>query len=419
MRLIKAAGSVAAALAMLGGLVAPASARTLEVEWQTDAGLKAFGQYLEVDEASGDAFALLKYAGDDAVLRRLDAATGAVEWTVPVPAMTALVPDPTTGQVVLSGLRDNRQVVVFVSGDGQTVREVATDLPAGPVAMAVDETTGQVCTLGSKRKAGQSLITWYTTCWSSAGDPVFGDEEVVGDGRSFPSALGIDPRTHRVYAAGTSRARKYNKGRAGLVVLRSFSASGSLKWQARTKVSTPEGVVEMAVDPKRRLVHVVVQPGLIESPVSLVTFDRRGKSRPVRRFEDIGSVSDMAVALTTRGRVLIAAADVDRAGLRVYSPRGRLLRRAVVRTEPDRFEAYHAQVAIDPVRERAHLLGGGGDTPSRVHTYTFRGKRLSRVVVDTRHVIEGDLVVHGPSGRVFVTTSLAREDGQRVTGLEQ
>jgi hypothetical protein len=97
-RLIKTAGSVVAALAMLGGLVAPASARTLEVEWRTDADLKAFGQYLEVDEGTGDAFALLMYADGKEVLRRLDAATGEVEWAVPVPWMTALVSDPTTGR---------------------------------------------------------------------------------------------------------------------------------------------------------------------------------------------------------------------------------------------------------------------------------------------------------------------------------
>ncbi|MBL0746259.1 hypothetical protein [Nocardioides baculatus] len=417
MRLVKTAGSVAAALAMLGGLAAPASARALDVEWQTDAVLKAYGQYLEVDEASGDVFTLLMYAGDGTVLRRLDAATGAVEWAVPVPGMTDFVSDPTTGQVVLSGLRDKRQVVMFVSGGGQVAREVATDIPAAPVAMAVDETTGQVCSLGSKRKAGQSLITWYTSCWTSAGDAVFTDEEVVGDGRSFPSALDIDPRSHRVYAAGTSSARKFNDGRAGLVVLRSFNASGKLTWQARTKVRTPDGRIQMAIDSERRLVHVVDQPGRIESPVSLVTYDRRGKARTVRRFEDIGSISDVAVALTPRGRVLVAAVDVDRAGLRVYSPRGRLLRKAKVRTERDRFEAYHAAVAIDPVREQVHVLGGGGDTPSQVHTFTTRGKRLSRVVVDDRHVIEGDLVVHRATGRVFVTTSLFREDQQRVTAL--
>ena len=418
MRLIKAAGSVVAALSVLGSLVAPASARTLEVEWQTDAALKAFGQQLEVDEGSGDVFALLKYAGGDAVLRRLDAATGEVEWTVPVPLMTELVPDPTTCQVVLSGLRESRQVVLFVSGDGRVVREVATDVPGAPIALAVDRTTGQVCSLGSKRKAGQSLITWYTSCWTSAGDAVFTDEEVVGDGRSFPSALSIDPRTHRVYAAGTSRARKYNDGRAGLVVLRSFSASGALKWQARKKVPTPEGIVEMAVDSKRRLVHVAVQPGLIQSPVSLVTFDRRGKARSLRRFEDLGSVYEVEVALTARGRVLIAGADVTRASLRVYSARGRLLRAAVVRTERNPRRAYHYRIAIDPVRERVHVLGGGGDTPSRAHTYTFRGKRVSRVVVDTRNVIEGDLVVDRSSGRVFVTTSVFQDDGQRVTALQ-
>lgn len=419
MRLIKTAGSVVAALAMLGGLVAPASARTLEVEWRTDADLKAFGQYLEVDEGTGDAFALLMYADGKEVLRRLDAATGEVEWAVPVPWMTALVSDPTTGQVVLSGRRESRQVVMYVSGDGRVVREVVTDVPAVPVAMAVDETTGQVCSLGSKRKAGQSLITWYTSCWTSAGDAVFSDAEVVGDGRSFPSALGVDPRTHRVYAAGTSRARKFNDGRVGLVVLRSFSASGALKWQARKKVPTPDGALEMAIDSKRRLVHVVDQPGLIQSPVSLVTFDRRGKSRPVRRFQDLGSVHDLEIALTTRGRVLIGDADVTRASVRVYSARGRLLRKAVVRTERNPRRAYHSQVAIDPVRERVHLLGGGGDTPSRVHTYDVHGKRLSRVVVDDRHVIEGELVVHGPTGRVFVSTSQFQEDGQRVTALRE
>ena len=417
MRLITTAGSVVAALAMLGGMVAPASARTLEVEWQTDAALKAFGQQLEVDQGSGDVLALLQYAGGDAMLRRLDAATGAVEWSVPVPWMTELVPDPTTGQVVLSGLRESRQVVLFVSGDGRVVREVTTDVPGAPIELAVDETTGQVCSLGSKRKAGQSLISWYTSCWTSAGDAVFTDEEVVGDGRSFPSALSIDPRTHRVYAAGTSRATKYNGGRAGLVVLRSFSASGELKWQARKKVPTPQGIVEMAIDSKRRLVHVVVQPGLIQSPVSLVAFDRRGRARSLKHFEDIGTVYEVEVALTARGRVLIAGADVTRASLRVYSARGRLLRSAVVRTERNPRRAYHARVAIDPVRERVHLLGGGGDTPSRVHTYTFRGKRLSRVVVDTRDVIEGDLVVHRSSGRVFVTTSLFQADGQRITAL--
>src|SRR6476469_1126061 len=272
-RLITAAGSVVAALAMLGGLVAPASARTLEVEWQTDAALKAYGQLLEVDEGSGDVFALLEYAGGDAVPRRLDAATGAVEWTVTVPYMTDLVSDPATGQVVLSGLVRSRQVVLFVAGDGRVLREVNTDVPAARIALAVDGSTGQVCSVGSKRKAGQSLITWYTSCWTSAGDAVFTDEEVVGDGRSFPSALSIGQRSHRVYAAGTSRARKYNDGRAGLVVLRSFSASGSLKWQARRKVPTPDGLIEMAIDPKRRLVHVVDQPGRIESAMSLVTFD--------------------------------------------------------------------------------------------------------------------------------------------------
>jgi hypothetical protein len=416
-RLSKAVGSVVAALAVLGGLVAPASARALEVEWQTDADLEAYGQYLEVDQGSGDVFALLMYAGDATVLRRLDAATGEVEWVVPVPGMTGLVADPTTGQVVLSGLRDKRQVVVFVSGDGRVVREVVTDVPAYPGSLAVDETTGQVCSLGSKRKAGQSLITWYTSCWTSAGDAVFTDAEVVGDGRSFPSALGIDPRTHRVYAAGTSRAKKWNGGRGGLVVLRSFSASGKLAWQSRTKVPTPDGTIEMVIDSKRRLVHVVDQPGLIESPVSLVTYDRRGTSRPVRHFEDLGSVSDLEVALTPRGRVLIASADVTRASLRVYTGRGRLLHEAVVRTERNRRRAYHSRIAIDPVHGWFHVLSGGGDTPSRVHTYDNRGTRLSTVVVDDRHVIEGDLVVQGPSGRVYVTTSLFQQAGQRVTAL--
>ena len=263
MRLIKAAGSVVAALAMLGGLAAPASALPLEVEWQNDSDLVASGQRLVVDEESGDVFALSQSGDGNEVLRRLAAATGEVEWVLPVPSMSDLVADPTTGQVVLSGLRDKRQVVVFVSGDGRVVREVGTDLPAYAQALAVDETTGQVCTLGSKRLAGQSLITWYTACWTSAGDAVFSDAEVVGDGRSFPSAIAIDPSTHRVYAAGTSRARKFNDGRAGLVVLRSFTASGALTWEAHKKVPTPEGRIAMAIDSQRRLVHLVDQPGLI------------------------------------------------------------------------------------------------------------------------------------------------------------
>lgn len=159
------------------------------------------------------------------------------------------------------------------------------------------------------------------------------------------------------------------------------------------------------------------EPGRIQSPVSLVSFDTRGRTKFVRSWEDLGSVYESAVAVSDSGRVLAVATEVAHATLRVYSRSGRLVRSAVVRTAPNKRRAFHDQIVIDSRRERVHVLAGGGDTPSRVLTYDFRGKRLSSVVVDRRDVIEGNLAVDLRSGRVFVSTSRFQDVEQRVTAL--
>ena len=415
MQLIRTAGTVFGALAMLGAVVPAASARPAEVEWRADIDLEGWGQQLVVDPGSGDVLALLQPDKGSEVLRRLDARTGAVEWTVPVPGMSHHEVDPSTGHVVLGGMRDSRQVLVLVSAEGQVVREVVTDVSADLIELVVDQVSGQVCTFGSQRVSRDSR-TWDTACWTSAGDAVFADQRAMPSGRSVPSALAIDPQSHRVYAGGTIRTPG-ERGRVDGVVLLAYDASGVLQWEARRRTVTPSGDLQVALDPDRGRIHLVNRPGLIQSPVSLISFDDRGRRTSTRSWEDLASVYQAAVAVTSRGRVLTAATEVAHATLRTYSPSGRLLRSAVVRIAPNPRRAYHDQVVIDSRRERVHVLAGGGDTPSRVHTYDFRGRRLSSVVVDRRNVIEGTLAVDLETGRVFVATSQVQDPGQRVTAL--
>ena len=258
---------------------ASASARPAEVEWRVDIDLEAGIQELVVAPGSGDVLTLLQPGDGTEVVRRLDGRTGAVEWTFLAPWMTHLAVDPSTGRVVLGGSRDSGQVLVFLSADGELVREVVTDVSADLAELAVDEVSGQVCTLGSQR-ASRDSTTWATACWTAAGDAVFADQRAMPRGRSLPSAVAIDPRSHRVYAAGTTRIAGPRGRREGVVLL-AYDASGVLRWEARKRTVTPRGDLEMAIDSARRRIHLLDEPGVIQAPVSLNLVQRpRGGGRP-------------------------------------------------------------------------------------------------------------------------------------------
>ena len=416
MRLSRTTGTLVAALAMVGGLAAPVAAKDLTIEWVDDVEAKDLPQQLVVDPGTGDAFAL-DGTYEAQVLRRLDAETGAVEWTVPVPGMTHFAADPSSGQVVLAGSRNAGQFLTFVSADGTVEGPIATTVTAKLFELAVDATTGQVCTIGQERRRSATPNAWVTACWTSAGQPVFADTWQPPVGSALPNALAIDPSSHRVYTAGTSRPRAGRHQKQKTLVLLAHEASGAQRWKrVQRGVRTP-GWFDIAVDPQRGRIHLVNQPGLIESPVELYSFDSRGKLRFTRSWEDLGSVYTTDVKVTPEGDVLVVGGGAATASLRAYAPSGRLRSKAVVRIARDRRENYLQEIAIDPRRGLAHLLAGGGDTPIEVASFTFRGKKRSDVVVDRRKAIFGEIAVDPAAGRVYTSVALFDRPGQRITAL--
>ncbi|NYE36704.1 outer membrane protein assembly factor BamB [Nocardioides cavernae] len=419
MRLIRTAGALVAALVMAGGLAAPVAAAPLQIEWVDDSQAGQVPQQLVVDPATGDALALAgAYSGSE-VLRRLDADTGAVEWTVPVPGMTHFAADPSTGQVVLVGSRDAGQFLTFVSADGSVVGPLATTVTAKVMRLAVDAGTGQVCTLGQERRRSATPNAWVTACWTSAGQPVFADTWQPPAGSTVPNALAIDPSSHRVYTAGTSRPKAGRHKKQETLVLIAHDASGAQRWKRVQRGVFAPGWFDMAVDPQRGRIHLVNQPSLIQSPMELYSFDARGTLRFTRSWEDLGSVYTTDVGVTPEGDVLVVGGGAATATLRAYAPSGRVRSKAVVRIARDRRENYLQEIAIDPRRGLAHLLAGGGDTPIRVASFTFRGKKRSDVVVDRRHAIFGEIAVDPAVGRVYTSVALVDDPAQRITALSR
>lgn len=416
-RIVRTTGALVAALATVGGLASPVAAAPLRVEWVDDVAVEDYQQQVVADPATGDALVLQSRpegAGDGSMLRRLDAATGTVEWTVLVPYASRLAVDPSSGQVVVGGARDAGQFLVLVSADGASVREVATTVDTPVLELVVDPTTGQICTLGVARRRSATPNAWVTSCWTSAGESVFVDTWQPPKGRSVASTLGIDPRTHRVYIAGT--ARPTATGRRSVVLL-SREASGEKRWDKIRPGAFMPGYLDVAIDPRRGTVQLVNEPALIESPVQLFSFAASGRLRFARSWEDLGSVYETDVQVTSKGHVLVVASSDAYASLRTYAASGRLLDKARVRFVREPRENYLQEIAIDPRRELVHLLVGGDRLPIRVSTWTFDGRRRSSVVVERRRAIFGDITVDPASGRVLASTLLIDEPGSRVTAL--
>ena len=380
------------------------------------------GQSLAVDPASGDVLALSAAWSAEQVLRRRDGRTGSVEWVLELSgAMTYLALDQSSGRVVVAGFDDGVQQLVFVSGHGAVLREVATNVTALVLELEVDQSSGQVCTLGPQ---GRSITgkTWVTSCWTSEGAPVFSRAWSPPDGQSQPSALAIDPISHRVYAAGTSRPYGKYTGRREEVVLLAHDAGGTLLWQGSSPGAVFPSSVEMSLDTGRGHIHLLGKPAYDGWPMRLFSFDAEGRQRLRTGWRDQGSGFDAVLAVTATGGILTASATHRHASLRSFSPSGRLVDAHVVRLVEGDSDGTLQEVVIDPRRRRAHVLAGNGypDYTARVRSFTFGGKELSRPVVDRRKEIWlEDIAVHLASGRVFAATTRSAKSSHRITALSQ
>lgn len=378
------------------------------------------GQSLAADPASGDVLALSTASSAEQVVRRLDGRTGSVEWVVELSgAMTYMALDPSSGRVVLAGFDGGVQQLVFVSGDGAVLREVATNVTARVLELEVDESSGQVCTLGPQGRSNTEKA-WVTSCWTSEGEPVFTSAWSPPDGQSQPSALAIDPISHRVYAAGTSRPYGEYTGRREEVVLLAHAAEGTLLWQGRSAGAVFPSYVEMSLDPGRGRIHLLGKPAYDGWPMRLFSFGADGRRRFRTGWRDQGGGFEAALAVAATGSILTASATYRHASLRSFSPSGRPLGAEVVRLVEGDSDGTLQKVVIDPRRRRAHVLAGNGypDYTARVRSFTFGGRQLSRPLVDRRKDIWlEDIAVHLASGRVFAATTRDGSSSHRITAL--
>jgi hypothetical protein len=405
---------------LLAGMPASAIARPLDVEWQNDAKHPGEYQLLVVDPTTGDILAMTSPSSDAQVVRRLDGRTGEVEWTMGVNGMSHLALDRSSGRVVLAGSGADGLRLTVLRGDGAVVLDMLTAVTVQLIELVVDPVTGQICTLGPQGRSNTTK-TWVTSCWAAKGTAVFSRAWSPPDGQSQPSALGVDPRSHRVYVAGTSRPYERHTGRRQDVVLLAYDSTAPLLWQDRSRGAVFLSYFSMALDHERHRIHLLGDPAVINSPMRLFSFDSEGHKRFSTGWRDPESSYDTALAVTSSGCVLAVSAGSRRATLRSYAGSGRLLGSEVVRVVDRDSEGTLQKVAIDPRRRRAHVLASSGwsEHMARVHSFTFDGQRLSRTVVDRRKDVSlAAILVHRASGRVYAATTPWRPGNQRITALD-
>lgn len=388
------------------GMGAPAEAYV--VNWRDAADLPGNGQVLAVDQGDGDVLALSAPFEDTQVVRRLDGRTGAVEWTTEVPGdLTSIEVDPTGGRVVLAGAYDGPLEVVVLDRAGQVVSAVDTGIRMTYVAdLEVDPESGLACTVGAQGRR-QDAQAWVTSCWDRAGAPAFSRTWTSTDVRTVPDDLAIDADRGRVYVAGTARRADRARTKRQDVVVLGYDTGGTLRWKRRQSGAVAPSDLEMALDAARGRIHVLAEPGVIQQPVKLFSFDTRGRTKFVRSWRDTGSVYESAVAVTPKGDVVAVAADGDRASIRTYRPSGRLRSARMVRIADRGDRGGLPQVAIDPARGRVHVVNDREKRRGAVlWSFNSAGRRTSSVLVDNgKGVFAISVVVHDATGTVITSTN--------------
>ena len=412
--------SVVAALLLVLGLGAPATARPYDVTWRDVADLPGDGQVLAVDQATGDVLAMTSPFQDSQVVRRLDGRTGEVEWVTEVTGdPTRIAVDPTDGRVVLAGAYQGPLRLLVLSAGGQVLQDLTTDIVVRSIVdLEIDPASGLACTLGSQgRKDTEKL--WMTSCWERSGALRFSQAWEPPDGKSQPNELVIDPVGSRVYVAGTSRSHE-DRGRGArqdLVVL-AYEPDGTLRWERRRFGAVFPSYLEVAFDSARGRLHVLAEPAIIQQPMQLFAFDRRGRTRFVRTWRDRSSSYESAVAVTPKGDVLAVSAGGSHASLRAYSPSGRLRTARPVRIAA-RGDDGLPKVVIDPARTSAHVLNDSSeDRGATVRTFRFTGRRIASVLVDPHpDAYTASIALHDATGSVFAATNPWPEGPDRLVAL--
>jgi len=228
--------------------------RIAEQAWQTSAGDVAVSADGTKAYAVGG-FQASAQDGSDAFVHAVDVATGATLWTTTLDqdlSVGDVAVDPTTGQILTGGTRwkdgKNHAVVTAFSPTGE---QVWTSAVPGRVffGMAVDAATGQVCVVSATGTGS----TWTTQCWSRSGQVAF-SQDYRSRSNSWPDEIVIDDVTHRIFVAG-ARTRKFK----GLVTTLAYNARGRTLWQRSTRVSENYPYVQgLAVDPKARRLYLLV-----------------------------------------------------------------------------------------------------------------------------------------------------------------
>jgi hypothetical protein len=306
-----------------------------------------------------------------------------------------------------------------LDGRGAVVWDVLTATKASVTALAVDPTSGQICTFGALGRSNTER-TWLTSCWAADGTPIFSHAWSPPDGPSQPNTLVVDPRSHQVYVAGTSRPFGEHTGRRQDVVLLAYDSVGRLMWSTRSKGAVFPSYFDIALDSERRRIHLLGDPAVINSPTRLFSFDTAGHKRFATGWQDPESTSSGELAVTSSGRVLAVSAGSRRATLRSYAGSGRLLSSERVLIADRGRDGGLPKVAIDPRRGRAHILSDVNwpDYIARVYSFTFAGRRLSRPIVDRgKFVTSSAIAVHPANGRVFAATTLWPRGRHRITAL--
>lgn len=192
---------------------------------------------------------------DTPFVHAVDVATGATLWTTTLDqglSIGDVAVDPTTGQILTGGTRwkegKNDTVVTAFSPTGEQVWTSA--VPGRSLrGLAVDATTGQVCVVSATGTGS----TWTTQCWTSSGQAVF-SRDYRSRSNSWPDHIVIDDVTHRIFVSG-GRTRKFR----GLVTTLAYTAQGRPQWHRSIRVDeTYPTVQDLAVDPKTERLYLLV-----------------------------------------------------------------------------------------------------------------------------------------------------------------
>lgn len=192
---------------------------------------------------------------DTPFVHAVDVATGATRWSTTLEqglSIGQVAVDPTTGQVVTGGTRwkdgGNDAVVTTFSPTGA---QVWTSAVSGRQFwdMAIDPTDGRVCVASATGTGG----TWTTQCWSNSGQGQFA-KEYRSRSNSWPDAIVIDDVSHRIFVAG-GRTRKYR----GVVTTLAYDAQGRDLWKRSVRVAEDYPYVQgVAIDSTTKRLYVLL-----------------------------------------------------------------------------------------------------------------------------------------------------------------